>query len=89
MSDAVSTTRTDPDGTVTVTLPVDISGKDWTTAMHRIRALYSGRYVQWLVDAEGHDVFVVAAAVDEQIRTCGLCEAGQPHGHGHGTGSWV
>jgi len=88
-----STTRTAPDGSVTVTLPVDVSSEDWLTAADGIRVAYPGRFVQWFLDTEGRDAFEVAAAADEVQRLCSLCEAGQPHGHGHGhghgTGSWV
>ena len=77
-----STTRTAPDGRVTVTLPADVTTEDWMTAADAIRVAYPGRYVQWFVDAEGRDAFAVAAAADEVQRLCSLCEAGQPHGHG-------
>ena len=88
MSDAESTTRTNPDGSVTVTTTgVYLNGKGWTTVTDRIRALYSGLYVHWMSDAEGHDVFVIAAPAKVSSLPCGLCAAGQPHGHGnsHGT----
>ena len=90
MSDAESTTRTNPDGSVTVTTTgVYLNGKDWTTVTDRIRALYSGLYVHWMQDDEGHDVFEVAAPADETHAPCGLCEAGQPHSPGHATGSYA
>ena len=89
MSDAESTSRTNPDGSVTVTVDVYLNGKDWTTVTDKIRALYSGLYVHWMQDAEGHDVFLIAAPAEVASPPCGLCAAGQPHGHGHSTGGWV
>jgi hypothetical protein len=87
MSDAESTSRTNPDGTVTVTLAAGLNGKDWMAAADEILALYSGRYTHWFVDAEGRDVFVIAAPVAVAPPTCGLCAAGQPHSYGHGHGT--
>jgi hypothetical protein len=90
MSDAVeSTFRTNSDGSVTVTVGVYLNGKDWTTVTDRIRALYSGRYVHWMQDAEGHDVFLIAAPVEVASLPCGLCAAGQPHSHSNSHGSYA
>jgi len=89
MSDVRPTARINPDGTITVTLPVNASSKDWLTAVDAIRVAYPGRFVQWFLDAEGRDAFAVAAAADEVQRLCNLCEAGQPHGHGNSHGSYA
>ena len=89
MSDAVSTTRTKLDGTVTVTLPAGLRGEDWKAAVDEMRAAYPGRYIHWWLDAEGRDVFTFAAAAVVESLPCSLCAAGQPHCHGHGTGGWV
>jgi len=89
MSDAVSTTRANPDGSITVTLAADIPGENWMAVVGEMRAAYPGRYMHWTMDDEGHDVFEVAAPAEVAPQPCGLCAAGQPHGHGHGTGGWV
>jgi hypothetical protein len=57
-----STSVTHPDGSVTVTLTAGITNEDWMTEVVAIQDRYPKRYAQWLLDAEGRDVFEIGAA---------------------------
>ena len=77
---SVATTHHNPDGSVTVTLAASITSEEWNAAVTEIQALYPRRYAQWHMDAQGRDVFEVES-VKYESPACGLCDAGQPHGH--------